>query len=103
MAAVRIEDLLQIVFALLPAVIFAYQFFKGKTKLNDVKDACKAAINSNKEMLPLVKDERIKLALKTKISALQVVVNLIEGGIIRDNFVWELDEEVKALFRDENE
>ena len=48
-------------------------------------------------MLPLVEDERLKIALETKISVLQLLVELIEGGVRSDNFVWELDEKIKAL------
>jgi len=48
-------------------------------------------------MLPWVEDERLKLTLETKISVLQILVELIEAGVISDNFAWELDEKVKAL------
>jgi hypothetical protein len=89
--------LLPVVAALASVAVLAYKFWKAKAKINEVKEACKAAINANKEMVPLVDDERLKIALETKISVLQLLMELIEGGIIRDNFVWELDEKVKSL------
>jgi len=92
-----IEQIVEVVLALIPIVVFAYKFWKGKAKLNEIKEACKSAINANKEMLPLVEDERLKLALETKINVLQLLVDLIEGGVISDNFTWELDEKVKSL------
>ena len=92
-----IEQILKVAAALVPVVVFAYKFWKGRAKIKEFKEACRAAINANKEMAPLVEDERLKLALETKISVLQVVVDLIEGGVITDNFGWELDEKVKAL------
>lgn len=48
---------------------------------------CKAVINTNKNMLTLIKDKRLKLYLETKIFVLQLLVELIESCVISDNFV----------------
>jgi len=93
----QLVPLVEVVAALASVAVLAYKFWKSQAKINEVKEACKAAINANKEMLPLVEDEQLKLALETKISVLQLLVDLIESGVISDNFTWELDEKVKAL------
>ena len=69
---VTTEGLIEIILALVPAVFFAYKFWRGTAKIKDLKDACKAAINANKEMAPLVKDKRLKAALETKISVNEI-------------------------------
>ncbi len=55
-----IEQIIEVVLALVTIAILAYKFWKAKAKINEVKEACKAAINANKEMLPLVDDEKLK-------------------------------------------
>jgi len=94
---VTTNQLIEIILALVPAVVFAYKFWRGTAKIKDLKDACKAAINANKEMAPLVKDERLRVALETKISVLELIVDLIDGNVITDNFVWEVDDKIKTL------
>lgn len=89
--------LIGLVFTTVALAVVAYKFWKGQAKIKEIKEACETAVNANKELLPLVDDKRLKLALEVKIAALQVVIALIKGGVIADNFGWELDEKVKAL------
>ena len=55
--------LAQVVAALGTVAVLAYKFWKTEVKINEVKEACKSAINANKEMLPLVEDRSLILVI----------------------------------------
>jgi len=43
-----IEQIIGVVVALVPIAVIAYKFWRGRAKINELKEACKAAINANK-------------------------------------------------------
>ena len=99
--ATLIVNVLKIAAVLIPIAVLIYKVWRGKAKLKELKAACEAAVNTNREMAPLATDEKLRLAIETKVAVLQIVVDLIDGEVLTDNLTWELDETVKTLVKRE--